>query len=391
MAVNMDVYDTLVHAIYDAALHPLRWPQVLERLCAAFESRSALLFTPLHSPAQGGFTFTHGISTATVERWSAKNIHDDVYTQAAVRRGLLVDGMAVNSDDLVPRLEAHTSRFYQELWEPAGLSHGCMGVVFAGTDARHLPTAISIYRGPEEASFTPDHVEMLRALLAHLSRSLGVMYHLRDSQLQMAASLAALDSLPGGVVLLDAAARVSFTNRSARVLLNQGNVVVTQVADEGFEQLRLAPLLRAQEPAFQSLIRRSLEPQSSAGRYFSDALVVCHPNGQSACVMHAAPLGTGQGFGTVDGASPSRAIVFLYSLESAAQVRPELLCELFALTPAEARAALQVLHGGSVTEMAERQGVSANTFKTQLRMAYEKTHTHRQADLLKLLLSLTVG
>ena len=206
MAVNLDVYDTLVHAIYDAALHPLRWPQVLERLCAAFESRSALLFTPLHSPAQGGFTFTHRISTATVERWSAKSIHDDVYTQAALRRGLLVDGMAINSDDLVPRVEAYASRFYQELWAPAGLSHGCMGVIFAGTDARHLPTAISIYRGPEAASFTPDHVEMLRALLAHLSRSLGVMYHLRDRQLQMAASLAALDSLPGGVVLLDAAA-----------------------------------------------------------------------------------------------------------------------------------------------------------------------------------------
>ena len=390
MAVNLDVYDTLVHAIYDAALHPLRWPQVLDRLCAAFESRSALLFTPLHSPAQGGFTFTHAISTATVERWSAKNIHDDVYTQAAVRRGLLVDGMAINSDDLVPRVEAYASRFYQELWEPAGLSHGCMGVVFAGTDARHLPTAISIYRGPEEASFTPDHVEMLRALLAHLSRSLGVMYHLRDSQLQMAASLAALDRLPGGVVLLDEAGHASFINRSARALFNKGDVVV-QAAGHGFAQLRLAPALRAQEPAFQSLMRRSLEPQSTTVQYFSDALVICHANGQSACVIHAAPLGSEQSFGTTDGYRPSRAIVFLYSLESAAQVRPELLCELFALTPAEARAALQVLHGGSVTEMAERQGVSANTFKTQLRMAYEKTHTHRQADLLKLLLSLTVG
>ena len=390
MAVNMDVYDTLVHAIYDAALHPLRWPQVLERLCAAFESRSALLFTPLHSPAQGGFTFTHCISTATVERWSAKSIHDDVYTQAAVRRGLLVDGLAINSDDLVPRAEAHASRFYQELWEPAGLSHGCMGVVFAGTDARHLPTAISIYRGPEEASFTPDHVEMLRALLAHLSRSLGVMYHLRDSQLQMAASLAALDRLPGGVVLLDEAGHASFINRPARALFDKGDVVV-QAAGHGVGQLRLAPALRSQEPAFQSLMRRSLEPQSSAVQYFSDALVICHANGQSACVVHAAPLGSAQSFGTTDGSRSSRAIVFLYSLESVAQVRPELLCELFSLTPAEARAALQVLHGGGVTEMAERLGVSANTFKTQLRVAYEKTHTHRQADLLKLLLSLTAG
>ena len=390
MAVNMDVYDTLVHAIYDAALHPLRWPQVLERLCAAFESRSALLFTPLHSPAQGGFTFTHCISTATVERWSAKSIHDDVYTQAAVRRGLLVDGLAINSDDLVPRAEAHASRFYQELWEPAGLSHGCMGVVFAGTDARHLPTAIGIYRGPGDASFLPPHVEMLRALLAHLSRSLGVMYHLRDSQLQMAASLAALDRLPGGVVLLDEAGHASFINRSARALFDKGNVVV-QAAGHGVGQLRLAPALRSQEPAFQSLMRRSLEPQSSAVQYFSDALVICHANGQSACVVHAAPLGSAQSFGTTDGSRSSRAIVFLYSLESVAQVRPELLCELFSLTPAEARAALQLLHGGGVTEMAERLGVSANTFKTQLRVAYEKTHTHRQADLLKLLLSLTAG
>ena len=390
MAVNLDVYDTLVHAIYDAALHPSRWPQVLERLCAAFESRSALLFTPLHSPAQGGFTFTHCISTATVERWSAKSIHDDVYTQAALRRGLLVDGMAINSDDLVPRVVAYASRFYQELWEPAGLSHGCMGVVFAGTDARHLPTAISIYRGPGDAAFLPPHVEMLRALLAHLSRSLGVMYHLRDSQLQMAASLAALDRLPGGVVLLDEAGHASFINRSARALFNKGDVVV-QAAGHGLAQLRLAPALRAQEPAFQSLMRRSLEPQSSTVQYFSDALVICHANGESACVIHAAPLGSEQSFGTTDGSRPSRAIVFLYSLESVAQVRPELLCELFSLTPAEARAALQLLHGGGVTEMAERLGVSANTFKTQLRVAYEKTHTHRQADLLKLLLSLTAG
>ena len=146
----------------------------------------------------------------------------------------------------------------------------------------------------------PPHVEMLRALLAHLSRSLGVMYHLRDSQLQMAASLAALDRLPGGVVLLDEAGHASFINRSARALFNKGDVVV-QAAGHGVGQLRLAPALRAQEPAFQSLMRRSLEPQSSTGQYFSDALVICHANGESACVIHAAPLGSAQSFGTTDG------------------------------------------------------------------------------------------
>ena len=39
-------------------------------------------------------------------------------------------------------------------------------------------------------------------------------------------------------------------------------------------------------------------------------------------------------------------------------------------------------------EIAARLGVSVNTCKTQLQAAYAKTGTHRQADLLKLLLSL---
>ena len=65
-----------------------------------------------------------------------------------------------------------------------------------------------------------------------------------------------------------------------------------------------------------------------------------------------------------------------------------LLCRLLKLTPAEARAALQLTQGGGSEEMATRLGVASNTLKTQLQAAYTKTGTHRQADLLKLLLAL---
>ena len=65
-----------------------------------------------------------------------------------------------------------------------------------------------------------------------------------------------------------------------------------------------------------------------------------------------------------------------------------MLCRIFELTSAEALAALQIAAGGTVDDMAARLGVSVNTFKTQLQAAYMKTGTHRQADLLKLLLSL---
>jgi DNA-binding CsgD family transcriptional regulator len=389
--IDLEQYDELVHAIYAAALQPREWHAVLGRMSAAFDASASLLFTPLHSPAQGGFAFTHNIAPATVERWGAKSIRDDLFIQRIVERGLLADGMAWNGDDLVPRAEAHASAFYKELWAPAGLSHGCMGVVFSGGDARQLPTATTLFRGPGAEPYTPAHAGLLRRLLTHLSRSLGVMYHLRDQQLHVAATLAALDQLPGAVVLLDATGRSTFVSRAADALLRRSDVVTTRPGAGDAVGLRLAAPLRAQEAAFQALLRRALQPLRDAGAdgadaYFSDALVLTRPDGRPACVIHAAPLGASHGFDT--GARAARAIVFLYELDSATRVRPELLCELFGLTLAEARAALQVLHGGRVPEMAERLGVSANTFKTQLRLAYEKTHTHRQADLLKLLLAL---
>lgn len=64
-------YDDLVHAVYDAALAPARWPAVAKLIADAFRAPRALLFTWAHVPARGGFTFTHNISQAAVEQWAA--------------------------------------------------------------------------------------------------------------------------------------------------------------------------------------------------------------------------------------------------------------------------------------------------------------------------------
>lgn len=58
------------------------------------------------------------------------------------------------------------------------------------------------------------------------------------------------------------------------------------------------------------------------------------------------------------------------------------------MTAAEARAALQMTQGGSIGKMRGRLGLSAKTFKTQLKVANLKSGTHRQVDLLTLLLAL---
>jgi len=57
----------------------------------------------------------------------------------------------------------------------------------------------------------------------------------------------------------------------------------------------------------------------------------------------------------------------------------------FGLTAAEARLAAEILKGDGRAAAARRGGISAATAKTHLSSIFEKTGTHRQAELIRLL------
>ncbi|MEQ5801906.1 helix-turn-helix transcriptional regulator [Halomonas sp. H10-9-1] len=79
------------------------------------------------------------------------------------------------------------------------------------------------------------------------------------------------------------------------------------------------------------------------------------------------------------------------ALLSAPSQRPPLprgvLASLFGLTPTETRIALALLEGLRSEEIAEQMGVSPTTVAFHLRNLFQKTDTHRQADLIALLMA----
>ena len=63
---------------------------------------------------------------------------------------------------------------------------------------------------------------------------------------------------------------------------------------------------------------------------------------------------------------------------------PEVILREFGLTPAELRVLFAIVEIGGVPEAAAVLGISEPTVKTHLKHLFEKTGTHRQADLVKL-------
>jgi DNA-binding CsgD family transcriptional regulator len=79
-------------------------------------------------------------------------------------------------------------------------------------------------------------------------------------------------------------------------------------------------------------------------------------------------------------------VVFVSDPERAPRTPPEHLAELYGLTPRESALVALLLDGCDLREAAGRLGVSMNTVRTHMRLVLEKTGTHRQAELVSLLL-----
>lgn len=398
---RLDAYDDVLHAVYNATLKPSDWPTVLQRIALVCRSSHALLYTPMNGPGDGGFVFAHNIPQSSIEVWACKSRLEDPFIAAAAARGLIKggEGRTIDGTDLVPLAHLVKTAFYRDLWAPIGIGRVLSGIVFDSVDAHKMPTVLAVYRGPDDAAFETAEADLLRRIVAHVSRALGVMFHLRDASLQVASSRAALERLGCGVILLSAHGDVLHVNGAAQRSFDTGEHISLDVAETtsdtvpsglqaGQGRLRLAPRLQSHESALQRLVAGALAPfRSGELTHFSDTLVVEDADNRPCCVFHAAPLSRRPSWSL--GVSEACAVIFLYDLTARDAVDPEQLCALFGLTRAESRAALQVMQGGGASTMAERLGVSINTFKTQLKAVYVKTGTGRLPDLLKLLLALS--
>jgi DNA-binding CsgD family transcriptional regulator len=85
-------------------------------------------------------------------------------------------------------------------------------------------------------------------------------------------------------------------------------------------------------------------------------------------------------------ASPT-ALVLIVDPEKEPEPELQALRRLYGLTSTEAEIALRVLDGAGLGPIAEELSVSLATVRTHLQHVFDKTHTHRQAELVRLLLA----
>ena len=114
-------------------------------------------------------------------------------------------------------------------------------------------------------------------------------------------------------------------------------------------------------------------------------LLCRRPSGKRPFVIHVTPL---HRTGADDNSHDPSALIVIEDPERETETPATLLRRLFGLTVGEAEITVRLTRGGSLRDIAEDLSVSYQTVRTHLQHVFDKTDTHRQAELVRLLLTL---
>lgn len=378
----------VIGLIYEGATDPSRWTQdILPAVTSYIETPACILFSTLHTPQNGGYSFVHGITQDLLDLYMNKYHEDDVWTIAALEKNLFFEGSVFCGEDLVPREQFRESKLYKEcLSLNKNIAQPITSVIFGVDSTTSMPAACTLLRGFHHPTYGEEERARMHLLQPHLSRSLGVMQRLRTAELAVATTLAALDRLPSGTVLLDGAGRVVFANHAAQRMLDKGDGLYLRKSAhaDGLGELEAHDVVTSR--AINAAILATLKRDPYATPHFSKSVVVSQPSGLGNYTLQFSALGNQNEFG--GGQGGYAAIVFIADSAQKPVIDPASLQGAYGLTTAEARAAIALLEHVSAKEAAQVLNVSPHTVRTQIRSIYAKLGVDTRARFVKVMLGL---
>jgi len=386
MAQNeMTQFSALIERIYQGALHPEIWPVVLGEVADWMDAPRGSLFSVSMKMQDGGFTFDHNLTTESIELYRVKFQHEDLWANNLMKQGLFHQGNVILGSDLLPDSELFASSFYKDFLALNDMARLLTGVIF-DTNSTNIPGVVcAMYRGREDTPFSETDRARYKLVLPHFSRALGVMFRLREADLKVAASLAALDHIKTAVLLVSESCEVIFVNRAAQHILEEEDGLRLQQLI-GRQRWRLLASNNLLQTRIDAAIRATTSLDIVEVSHFSDCIDVPRPSGRAPFALQFSALNEQNEFGS--GVDKVQAIMFITDTATPLSASSDTLIRILGMTPAEARLAVALSEGISLYKAASQLNISHNTAKSQLKHIYQKTGVESRTGLVRLMIAL---
>jgi DNA-binding CsgD family transcriptional regulator/PAS domain-containing protein len=358
---------TLIGDIYDAVIDPAQRNDVLDKIAS---------FTGGHS---GGLLSKHSLSKSEVLYCYVGADPDSlqVYSESYPKLDPTADSpcfgveQVVSATDLVPYEEFRRGRFYREWARP----HGWVDVASAVIEKSATScTFLSVVRHEANGLVDDEMRRRMALVIPHVRRALLIGQTIHRKQTEAVCFSDVLDGLSAGMILVDANGRIVHTNNAGIAILDAGDFLRS-----------VCGRLVASDLAINAALREILVAANAGDAALGVkgiALPLTAHDGER-YVAHVLPLTSGA---RREAGLAYNAVAALFIRKASLEPfsPPEVIGEMYKLTPTELRVLLAIVDIGGVPEVAAALGVAVTTVKTHLSRLFEKTGVARQADLVKL-------
>ena len=371
-----DAFERILASLYDAMLDDVHWPATTALIDAACGLTGNGLMVAEGPPDDVRALFV-GLYSQGQRREDLEREYLDVYHPIDERvprfRQLQVRRL-VHITDLYTAEELKTSPTYNELLGRAGMQDG-LNVRLPGVDGSHIGWALN---DPVDSDgWGSSRITMVQRLLPHIQQFVRVRQALVRAGARDTTATALLDSPRIGVLHLDRRGHIIEVNDRARSILQHGDGLSDRdgvlCARKAADRLRLEMLVASALPA-------------SGAVALSGSMLIRRSSGLPPFVVHVKPVAVPQ---PDYGARHVAALILIIEPKSQHRIDPDLVARTLELTPMESRVAAGLAEGKSVRDMAEAMGHTPGSIYWHLKEIYKKQPISRQADLVRLVLSIT--
>jgi DNA-binding CsgD family transcriptional regulator len=373
-AVDGKVPDIESHIdrIYRAAVAPEAWPEFLEPLRE--ELRGGTIHVMLRHPRDGA----RGVDAALgVEEEFANAFHTYYYKTTPWRPYTAVEreGAVRALGSYLPEVELVKTEFYNDWLRPQGLLDGFVAILRKDTSGG-LVSSFGSFREKGQGPFENQDLDWIRPLVPHLQRALVIHSRVQGAEIRAGAAAEAMDRISGGVILFDERGDAILTNRAADRILAMGDGLVLERDGPSASTSKQTGELRR-------LLRDAATTGAGEGTDPGGVMWLARPSGHLPLEVVVTPISR---------ESPLlcdrvTAAILITDPDAAAERPPERLRRIYTLTVTEAEVASRLARGMRLSEICEDLGVSLHTVRGHLKQLFAKTRTHRQADLIRVILT----
>lgn len=359
-----------IDQLYEAIVRPEIWPDALHALARSMDAVGTILCQPydvgltdagLRLPAS--HDLRDPLSLFVSEGWSQNDHRSDRTRPLAEAGRHVVLEHDITSDDDRTSLCVYPEYYYR---------YDLPSWAVVTVEIDHSIWAAPFLRARSQGPFTPSDAKRLSTLVPHLTRVIRLAR--KFSVVSARTSVDVLNALGDGALVVDRRAKVVYLNSRAETIVSRGSGLCVKhgrlVANDSSTQSRLDQLIACATSGRVALERTLLQPvvvkDSSARRLLIEALP-----GTSSNI-----LGDGH------------AVLVATDSEDAPILNAAHLRALWGLSEAEARLAVVLGSGNSLAQAADSLHVTYETARSQLKAIFVKTNTHRQTELLRLLVQL---